>query len=185
LSEGVRAPGEPQGKTAREDLQGYRAGKRAFTMNPNELLRIVDSLHREKNIDPEIVFQAIEAALATAAKRQYGEDSEITVSIDRPTGATTAYCNGELLDPEEMIGRIGAQTAKQVIIQKIREAERDSLIEEFQAQLGQLVNGVVQRYEHNATTVSLGNIEAICREASRSRVSRIIPTSGCGRSFAT
>jgi transcription termination/antitermination protein NusA len=130
-------------------------------MNPNELLRIVDSLHREKNIDPEIVFQAIEAALATASKRQYGEESEITVSIDRPTGAITAYCNGELLDPEEMIGRIGAQTAKQVIIQKIREAERDSLIEEFQEQLGQLVNGVVQRYEHNATTVSLGNIEAI------------------------
>ncbi len=130
-------------------------------MNPNELLRIVDSLHREKNIDPEIVFQAIESAMVTAAKRQYGEESDISVSIARDTGAVTAFCNGQPLDPEEMIGRIGAQTAKQVIIQKIREAERDSLIEEFEGQIGQLVNGIVQRNEHNATTVSLGNIECI------------------------
>jgi N utilization substance protein A len=130
-------------------------------MNPNELLRIVDSLHREKNIDPEIVFQAIEAALVTAAKRQYGEEAEITVQIDRQTGDISALCNAAPLDKLEMFGRIVAQTAKQVIIQKIREAERDSLIEEFEGQIGQMVNGVVQRNEHNATTVSLGNVEAI------------------------
>jgi len=94
-------------------------------MNPSELLRIVDSLHRDKNIDPEIVFQAIEAALVTAARRQYGEESNIVVRIARENGAIDASCNGEPLD----IGRIGAQTAKQVIIQKIREAERDALIE--------------------------------------------------------
>jgi transcription termination/antitermination protein NusA len=129
-------------------------------MNPNELMRIVDSLHREKNIEPEIVFLAVEAAMLTAAKRQYGEEAEITVQIARENGAITAVCNGEQLDPE-VIGRIGAQTAKQVIIQKIREAERDSLIEEFEGQLGQMVSGVVQRNEHSATTVSLGNVEAI------------------------
>jgi N utilization substance protein A len=130
-------------------------------MNPNELLRIVDSLHRDKNIEPEIVFQAIEAALVTAAKRQYGEESDITVTITRESGAIDATCDGESLDPEEMIGRIGAQTAKQVIIQKIREAERDSLIDEFREQIGQMVSGVVQRSEGGATTVSLGNVEAI------------------------
>ncbi len=130
-------------------------------MNPNELLRIVDSLHRDKNIDPEVVFQAIEAALVTAAKRQYGEESNIVVRIARENGAIDASCDDKKLDPEEMIGRIGAQTAKQVIIQKIREAERDSLIDEYQEQVGQMISGVVQRSEGGAATVSLGTLEAI------------------------
>lgn len=130
-------------------------------MNPNELLRIVDSLHRDKNIDTEIVFQAIEAALVTAARKQYGEESNIQVRISRADGALSADCNGSPLDPEEMIGRIGAQTAKQVIIQKIREAERDALMAEYADQVGHLVSGVVQRNEGNTTTVSLGTFEAI------------------------
>ncbi len=130
-------------------------------MNPNELMRIVDSLHRDKNIDPEIVFQAIEAALVLAARRQYGEDSEITVQIARENGEIQATCDDQPLDPEEMIGRIGAQTAKQVIIQKIREAERDALIEEYQEQIGQMVSGVIQRCDGGAATVSLPSIEAI------------------------
>lgn len=129
-------------------------------MNPNELLRIVDSLHREKNIDPEIVFQAIESALVTAMKRQYGDEAEIEVGIDRTTGNLSAHRNGEVID-QDTIGRIGAQTAKQVIIQKIREAERDSLIEEFDAQIGTMVSGVIQRNEGGAATVQLSNIEAL------------------------
>lgn len=129
-------------------------------MNPNELLRIVDSLHREKNIDAEIVFQAIEAALVTAVRRQYGEDAEIAVQVDRETATLTATLNGQPLD-EETIGRIGAQTAKQVIIQKIREAERDSLVEEFSGQIDDMVNGVVQRSDGGAIVVSLGAVEAI------------------------
>ena len=129
-------------------------------MNPQELLRIVDSLHRDKNIDQEIVFEAIEQALVTAAKRQYGEESEITVSIERDSGTMHGTRDGEALD-SDTIGRIGAQTAKQVIIQKIREAERDSLVEEFREQEGDMVSGIVQRADGGATTVSLGNIEAI------------------------
>ncbi|MBM4003876.1 MAG: transcription termination factor NusA [Planctomycetes bacterium] len=129
-------------------------------MNPNELLRIVDSLHREKNIDPEVVFQAIEVALVSAAKKQYGEESEIVIQIDRKDGTLAGTCNGNALAPE-VIGRIGAQTAKQVIIQKIREAERDALLDEFGVQIGQMVGGVVQRNEGGVTTVSLGNVEAI------------------------
>jgi len=130
-------------------------------MNPNELVRIVDSLHRDKNIDPEIVFQAIEAALVTAAKRQYGEEAEITVRVSRENGELEATYNDTPLSPDEMIGRIGAQTAKQVIIQKIREAERDSLIAEYREQIGQMVSGIIQRSEGGAATVSLGSVEAI------------------------
>ena len=129
-------------------------------MNPNEVLRIVDALYREKNIDPEIVFQAIEAAYASAVRRQYGEEAEITITVNREDGALAGEVDGTTLDLDE-IGRIGAQTAKQVIIQKIREAERDSLIEEFQEQIDQMVSGVIQRSEGGATTVSLGNVEAI------------------------
>lgn len=130
-------------------------------MNPNELLRIVDSLHREKNIDKEIVFQAIEAALVSAAKKHYGEEAVVEFNINRADGAISGHCNGTPLDFEETVGRIGAQTAKQVIIQKVREAERDSLIDEFHDQIGTMVSGIVQRNEGGATTVSLGNIEAI------------------------
>ena len=129
-------------------------------MNPQELLRIVDSLHREKNIDTELVLQAIEAALVTAAKRQFGEEADILVRIARDGGSIQATCDGRELNQEE-IGRIGAQTAKQVIIQKIREAERDARMDEFQDQVGQLVTGVVQRTERGVTIVQLGAVEAI------------------------
>ena len=130
-------------------------------MNPNEILRIVDAIHRDKNIDPEIVFQAIESALETAAKKNYGEDAEIRIVINREDGSMSGTCDGTPLDPDETAGRIGAQTAKQVIIQKIREAERDALYEEYDELIGQMVSGVVQRAEGGATTVSLGNVEAI------------------------
>lgn len=129
-------------------------------MNPTELLRLVDSLHRDKNIDSELVFSAIESALVTAVRKQKGEEAEIDVSIDRSTGNISASCDGEELDQAE-IGRIGAQTAKQVIIQKIKEAERDSLLDEFHDQVGQLVTGTVQRSDRGVTTVQLGNMEAI------------------------
>ncbi|HZL89004.1 MAG TPA: transcription termination factor NusA [Pirellulaceae bacterium] len=130
-------------------------------MNPSDMLRMVDSIHRDKNIEKELVFQAIEAALVTAAKKHYGELSDVQVLIDRETGAVSGSHDGTVLDPEEISGRIGAQTAKQVIIQKIREAERDQLLEEYGQQIGQLVTGVVTRAEGGATIVSLGAIETI------------------------
>ncbi|MFM7413873.1 MAG: NusA N-terminal domain-containing protein, partial [Planctomycetota bacterium] len=85
-------------------------------MKPEEILRIVDAIHRDKNIDKEIVFQAIEAALATALVRQFGETAVITVEIDRDNGSVTGTHDGQPLDTAELSGRIGAQTAKQVII---------------------------------------------------------------------
>ena len=130
-------------------------------MNPSELLRIIDTIHRDKNIEKEIVFQAIEAALVSAAKKQYGEDQEIVVQINRTDGSISGTHNGAPLDEGETLGRIVAQTAKQVIIQKVREAERDALFDEYEKEKGQLVTGVVQRYEGGAATVALQNCEAI------------------------
>ncbi|MFP6667180.1 MAG: transcription termination factor NusA [Pirellulales bacterium] len=130
-------------------------------MKPDEVLRIVDAIHRDKNIEQEIVFEAIEQAIVSAVMKLYGEENEVVVAIDRESGAISGTHNGEALDPEDVIGRIGAQTAKQVIIQKIREAERDALYDEYNELMGQMVTGVVQRYEGGAATVSLTNVEAI------------------------
>ena len=131
-------------------------------MNPGEVMRIVDAIHRDKNIDKEIVFQAIEAALISAAKKYHGENEEIVVTIDRLNGTISGTHNGQVLDAEETVGRIGAQTAKQVIIQKIREAERDAVFNEYNEQIGQMLSGVVQKYEGGAAAISIGaNTEAI------------------------
>src|SRR5258707_15303574 len=101
-------------------------------MNPSELLRIIDTIHREKNIENEIVFQAIEAGLVSAGKKQYGEDQEVAVGINRTDGSISGTLNGQPLDESETLGRIVAQTAKQVIIQKVREAERAALFDEYE-----------------------------------------------------
>jgi transcription termination/antitermination protein NusA len=132
-----------------------------LAMNPQEILRIVDAIHRDKNIDKEIVFEGIEAALVSAAKKHYGEEADIVVNIDREDGSIRATHNGRELDSEETVGRIGAQTAKQVMIQKIREAERDALFDEYTELVGHMVSGVIQRYEGGAATVQLANVEAI------------------------
>ena len=130
-------------------------------MKPEEILRIVDAIHRDKNIDKEIVFQAIEAALVTALSRQYGETAQISIAIDRASGHLTGTHDGAEIDTAELSGRIGAQTAKQVIIQKIREAERDAIHDEFEEQIGQMVSGMVTRVEGATASVSLGATEAI------------------------
>jgi N utilization substance protein A len=125
-----------------------------------DLVRIVDSIHRDKNISKDILFEGIQSALQTAAKKHYPEADEITVTIDPDTGQIEASKDGERMNPEEL-GRIAAQTAKQVIIQKIREAERDSLYDEFEDQRGDLVTGTVQRFEGGAVTVNLGKTDAL------------------------
>ena len=129
-------------------------------MNPQDILRYVDSLHREKNIEQELLFSAIEAALQSAAKKQYGEESDVEVMIDRANGRISATLEGEPLG-DDQIGRIGAQTAKQVIIQKVREAERDSLMIEYRDQIGEIVSGIIGKADGGVATVNLGNVEAI------------------------
>ncbi|MAT68452.1 MAG: transcription termination factor NusA [Planctomycetaceae bacterium] len=130
-------------------------------MNAAEVLRIVDAIHRDKNIEKEIVFEGIEAALVSAAKKHYGEEADIVVDIDRESGEISASCDGEPLDSEETVGRIGAQTAKQVMIQKIREAERDALFDEYTELVNDMISGVIHRYDGGAATVQLTNVEAI------------------------
>ncbi len=130
-------------------------------MNANEVLRIVDSMHRDKNIEKEMVFVAIESAMMTAARKHFGEEADIEFMIDRVSGELFGRIGQEELDHEEVIGRIGAQTAKQVIIQKIREAERDALIIEFNELMEDIVTGSVHRNEGRVTTVTLGPVEAI------------------------
>ncbi len=130
-------------------------------MNANEVLRIVDSLHREKNIEKEVVFRAIESALVSAARKHFGDEADVEFIIDRESGQIAGRNDQEELDHEEVIGRIGAQTAKQVIIQKVREAERDSQILEFNEIIDDIVSGTVHRNEGKVTTVTLGGIEAI------------------------
>ena len=129
-------------------------------MNPQELLRIIDSLHREKQIDPELVIQAIESALITAAKHQFGEESDIKIEIVDGVGVINGTVDGRPLIQDE-IGRIGAQIAKNGIIQKLKEAERDARMREFRDQVGHLVTGIVQRTEKGLVIVQLGNVEAI------------------------
>jgi N utilization substance protein A len=133
-------------------------------MNGNEVLRVVDALHRDKNIDKEIVFDGIESAILSAARKHFGEDFELEVHVDREHGEPTIRCNGKDLDPDELgdiLGRVSAQTAKQVMIQKLREAERDSVYDEFEEQKGELVGGTIVRFEGGAAIVSIGKVEAV------------------------
>ncbi len=125
-----------------------------------DLVRIIDSIHRDKNIPKEVLFEGIESALATAAKKHYPDAEEISVSIDPDSGKTRVTKDGESIEPPDF-GRIAAQTAKQVIIQKIREAERDSLFDEFEDQRGDLITGTVQRFEGGAVTVNLGKTDGL------------------------
>ena len=120
-----------------------------------DLVRIVDSIHRDKNIPKDVLFEGIESALATAAKKHYPDADEIVVSIDQETGKISTITDGTPVVPPDF-GRIAAQTAKQVIIQKIREAERDSFFDEFDGQRGELITGTVKRFEGGAVTVDLG-----------------------------
>ncbi|MDR0870648.1 MAG: transcription termination factor NusA [Planctomycetaceae bacterium] len=138
-------------------------------MNPSEVLRIVDAIHRDKHIDKEIVFIGIEAAIATAARKQYGDEAVLVIRVDRQTGEISGTRDGVPIAPAEIGERIGAQSAKQVMIQKIREAERDSVYEDYRKQLDQIVAGLVQRVDGRrggspdggAVMVSLPGVDAV------------------------
>jgi len=129
-------------------------------MDSAEILRLVDSLHREKDIDKEVVFQGIEAALLSAARKHFGISESVRIAIDRETGAISAFDGEEEIEPPEL-GRIAAQTAKQVMIQKIREAERDVIFDEYEKRIGTIVAGSVQRFEGPNMIVNIGRTEGI------------------------
>jgi N utilization substance protein A len=126
------------------------------------LLRLVDQMQHDKNIKRDVIFEGIEAALQMAAHKQYGEETDIVVSVNRDNGIITARKGEEEVpfDPSSF-GRIIAQAAKQVMIQKTREAESTAVFNEYATQKGELVHGTVQRHEGGACIVSLGKTEAI------------------------
>ena len=143
----------------------FTFGYSRFThMNGTEILRIVDVIRRDKAIDSDVVFEGIEQAILSAARKHFSEEEELEVRIDRETGEPALICEGRALEPEllgDLLGRISAQTAKQVMIQKIREAERDSLYDEYLDLRSQLISGQVTRVDRGTVIVKLDKIEAI------------------------
>ena len=126
-----------------------------------ELLQVLEHIEREKGISKEFLFNAIESALASAAKKIVGnKDIEVTAVIDRGTGEIKIISEGKELKSDEF-GRIAAQTAKQVIIQKIREAERDIVFDDYQKRVGMITNGSVHRFEKGDIVIDLGKTEGI------------------------
>jgi len=131
-------------------------------MDNSELLTILEQLERDKGIDKEILIQAVEAAVASAARKVWAvdEEEEVRVVLNRKTGKLSAYAGDHEIRSSEF-GRIAAQTAKQVVIQKIREAEKDVVFSEYQTRIGQIISGSVYRFERGNIIVDLGKTEAI------------------------
>ena len=147
-------------------------------MNGNEILRIVDAIHRDKAISMDVVFEGIEQAILSAARKHFSEEEKLEVRIDRETGEPALICDGRALESEllgDLLGRISAQTAKQVMIQKMREAERDSQYEEYLEQRSQHVRGIVTRVDRGTVIVKLDNMEAILPRSEQIRKENFRP----------
>ncbi len=131
-------------------------------MDNVELMTILDQLERDKGINKEVLIEAVESAVASAARKVWsvGEEEEVVVTLDRQTGKLSAFADGHEIRSSEF-GRIAAQTAKQVVIQKIREAEKDVVYNEFKAREGQIVSGSVYRFERGSVVIDLGKTEGI------------------------
>ena len=156
-----------------------------------QILEVVEAVSNEKGVAREIIFDALEAALASATRRKHGEDIEVRVAINRKTGEYDTFRRWKVfaddsnelevperelrmddaidVDPQAEVGgyvevpmesvafgRIAAQTAKQVIVQKVREAERAQIVDEFQDRVMTLVSGTVKRVDRNGVYVDLG-----------------------------
>ena len=156
-----------------------------------EILMVVDAVSNEKGVDKEIIFTALEAALASATRKRHGEGIDVRVAINRKSGDYDTWRrwkvfaddstelenpdselrleDGLEINPEAQIGgyvevpmesvafgRIAAQTAKQVIVQKVREAEREMVVNEYKGRIGTLVSGIVKRVDRNGVYVDLG-----------------------------
>lgn len=132
-------------------------------MNTQEMLRIIDSIARDRNIDRDLLIDDLEQAMVTAARKHHQtlDAEEFACKIDPLSGEIEMTRHGEPfeIDPQQL-GRIAAQTFKQVMIQRFRDDERSSILEEFGKRIGQIVNGTAQRYEGGALVVSIDRAEA-------------------------
>ncbi len=155
-----------------------------------EILLVVDVVSNEKGVDKEVIFEAIEAALATATRKRHGGDIDVRVEIDRETGDYKTFRRWQVVEDDAVehplrqftlsaarednpdvqvgeyieeeiesvtFGRIAAQTAKQVIVQKVREAERARIVEEYKGRIGEMLYGTVKRVERGNVILDLGN----------------------------
>jgi N utilization substance protein A len=132
-------------------------------MNSQELVRIVDGIARDKNIERDQIYNDIEQAVASGLRKQFNTEdtSEFTVKLDRVSGVISAQRQGVEV-PLSVVGRIGAQTVKQVMIQLIRQDERGSIYEEYKDRVGTIITGTVARFEKDTMIVALlRNIEGI------------------------
>ena len=133
-------------------------------MNTQEMMRILDSIARDRNIEREILVQDLEQAMVSAARKHYQtlDTEEFVCTIDRLTGQMTLLRHGEPMDlSPEALGRIAAQTFKQVMIQRFRDDERQSILDEFSKRVGTIVTGLAQRYDHGALIVQVDRAEAV------------------------
>ena len=156
-----------------------------------EILLVVESVSNEKGVSEEIIFDALEVALATATKKRYSEEADVRVAIDRETGLYDSFRRWTVMADDELVefedaqltieqavelqpgltagdiyeiaidsvefGRIAAQAAKQVIVQKVREAERAQVVEAYRHRIGELLNGQVKKVTREAVIIDLGN----------------------------
>jgi N utilization substance protein A len=156
-----------------------------------EILLVVESVSNEKGVSEDIIFDALEVALATATQKRYSDEADIRVVIDRETGMYDSFRRWTVIDDDTEVesedaeltltqvremqlnlvagdvheipidsvefGRIAAQTAKQVIVQKVREAERAQVVEAYEGRIGELLNGQVKKVTREAVIVDLGN----------------------------
>jgi N utilization substance protein A len=164
-------------------------------MNNKEILLVVDAMSNEKGVDKEVIFQAIEAALAMATRKRHDMNLDASIKIDRVTGDYETFRQWLIVEDEEALeseetqilldaakekdpdaevggyirepmesvefGRIAAQTAKQVIVQKVREAERAMVVDQYREKVGQMIHGTVKRVDRGNVTLDLGgNAEA-------------------------
>jgi N utilization substance protein A len=130
-------------------------------MNAADLLVMIDALHREKDIPTEVLFDGLEEAIAAAVRKRLGVGEDLAVTIDRTKGDITVEDDeGEYEFELADLGRIAAQACKQTFIQKVREAERDVLYDEYETRVGSLINGTVQRFDNDNLVINLGRTEA-------------------------
>src|SRR6187455_2615442 len=163
----------------------------------NQLRQQIEQISREKNINPDVIIAAIEDAILTASKKYYKNNEDLRSRFNNETGQIEVFAVKQIVEtvetqislseaqqlipeaevgqeiefpkPTDILGRIAAQTAKQVIFQKVREAERDNVFSEYSGRVGEVINGIIKRQEMGDFVVDLGRAEALLPRKEQSR----------------
>src|ERR687891_54172 len=157
----------------------------------NPLQQTIEALAKEKGIEPDVVISAIEEAVATASRKYYKTGENLKTRFNLETGQVDLFAIKQVVQevanpielgdemefpkPTEVLGRIAAQTAKQVIFQKVREAERENIFAEYNQRIGDVVNGTIKRFENGDIILEVGRIEAVLPRKEQSRAESYTP----------